>query len=500
MALQQKGQFNTRVNSELADNTSGLITPKILRDMVTDMGDSFVWEGVSYRTAESFGCVSVGFDSNQEPATTPVNNLAAMELAREWSIATGGVVLFGSGIYGFDGTFRLKPHLNMRGAGRNDTHFWTLHTDMSDGFSSLLSGDDPTTTGASWMTLRDFTINCHWNKMGSGGSWNYPATEMTQRGMYLYAPTNSAQLKAIHRGTANDNYSVIDNIAVKGAKGTGLVIEGRGEMMLSRLALSGHALGGLDCKSPDNWMRDFTISSCGQFGAKIGAGNQRMADFKAWFIGLMKGEAPLQGLIFDGAGNKNIIAQNMSTQDTWGAGVLVNGQGITVNGNIDEACGGRIVEQGFGYTGSRTSTDNAYVVIAGATGCELDFSMTGSINNSITRRVARLHSSGHQKTKLKYTLDMTNNNPATGGITEAVTAAGGSTNNKRHVTVVRQDGAVIYGAWDLATYGDSTHGVNLHKKTGTKETLNTGIPIYSAGDLPTSAWLYADGTVAVTPT
>ena len=481
------------IAQEFPDNGSGAITAEVLRIVTEVLAEYATGHNGPSRTAEYFGCQAVGFDSEGEPAETPIDNLAALELARDWSIERGGRVEFGGGIYGHDGTFHPESHINFQGAGRDDTEFLSLHTNNADCWSTLKPGDDPDVDGAAQMTLRDFSINGGWDKTGSGGSWNYDQSEMPQRGFLISAPLNSAAVRLIHRGGV-DTYDQIRNIRVEKVAGTCMQLEGRGEKMMSGLRLNAGAIGGLLNNSPDNWISEITSSGHGVFGTKVTAGNQRMWGWKVWFCGMWLTDAPDAAFIYDGSSNKAIRAFGIDVQDAWGPAYDIQGSGIKVSGWLDECCGGRLVEQGNGYQGARGSNDNAYVLIRNGESCEISVTASGVIDNGFNPRIARVASENASMHYMDYNVNVPGSN-----INEAVNAAGTYDPDVSNVVVKRRrDGALLFGGVSIANLNNGAHEVNLNKLFGSTVLLDDGRPAISTGG-PSASWIDALGTVIATP-
>lgn len=84
--------------------------------------------------------------------------------------------------------------------------------------------------------------------------------------------------------------------------------------------------------------------------------NLRWTNSKLWFCGMQRDVEPIgAGVCLPDPGSETVLMNNISTQDTWGPGLHVQGNiGIVFNGDIDEAGGGRLEEQGLGYQGRRT--------------------------------------------------------------------------------------------------------------------------------------------------
>jgi len=460
----------------------------------SDLRGPVVLQEEAFRTAASFQIFPTPPAPDGTPSTTLTDYTTQLEEARDWSIASGGMVLFPAGYIGFTGPFKLKSHMSFQGAGREKTIFYNLATDQSDGFTSLLPDEDANVDGACFVHLRDLSISCGWDKTGSGGAWNYPRAEMTQVGLRLHTPISSTAVRNLNRFNKNDTYNIIQNVGVTNVAGVGMWLDGRGEMMLDSLNFESCAIGGMYCGSPDNWISNVTSHGHGFWGTWVTAGNLRGGFWKSWFIGLNKYEKPDQGHVFEGSGNKNVDLVAITAQDCWGAGIRWDFAGSKVTGNLDECGGGRLYQDGYGYRGARSNEDNCYILIGSADFSVIEMSLANVIANGFTVRVAHCDGSGHENTDVLYHLDA---NAAQ--ISETVTADGGSTNNKRHIQVRRKDGSIIYGYRTIAELNDETHGVNLHKQLGSVAILDDGRPVYSSGG-PSASWVDATGTVVATPT
>jgi hypothetical protein len=457
------------------------------RPTATDFGDLIesTIRTRNVRPVEYFGAVGVDFGA------TPVNNLAAIQSAIDWSSATGGAVEFGYGVYGITGTLILKSHSILRGQGGHAGH--TRIEQLSAGADVIVCVPVVGAAGGSSNCIvTGLVIDGGWTV-----NWDYALASKTQKGLWLNSPLSGAE--DINRDNTVDTNHHIFDVWVRGVAGAAFYIEGRGEMMLSTLKASKCATDGIYLDSPDNWLSNFTASSCGNRGLVIGGGNQRIMNGKCWFIGMCQQEVEGVGIAFsDASGNKNVDGINLTTQDTWGPGIALNGQNIYITGRIDNAGGGRVEQYNGGYQGARSRPKHSlqfgnikdsggFIAIEG----QSTHYTTGVLPSACSFRASGCDGN-------RFDLQMNKSN-TTYLHSTLVDTNSGYNNAKKH-NVVTLNGGLIHGSRTATELGDKTHSVNVFKSSGmvVLDSTNNRVLI-TTGNTDVAPWRTLDGTSVITP-
>ena len=453
------------------------------------------------RPVEHFGAVGVDFTSTVS-APVAAANTAAIQSAIDWSSGTGGAVEFGYGVYGIDGTLTAKSNMILRGQGGHAGH--TVIRQINTAWPDVLASTAAVSAnvgGASNCIITGLVLDGGWtlkNSGTTGGNWDYLLSSKTQRCLYLASHTSGAE--ALNRQGAVDTNHFIFDVWFANAAGRGFLMQGRGEAFISKVKASKCAVVGIDMDCPDNWISDFTTSTCGSVGLLVGAGNQRIMNGKCWYIGMCEGEEPLGvGVQFsDSSGVKNCTGVNITTQDTYSAGIQLNGQNLYLNGAIDNAGGGRLEQFGQGWQGTRTRPKVA-LEMANIRDSSGYISIEGQVDtykNGVLPNLVHFSSSGCDRNAIEISVNRFNTKYWN---STAVTAVSGYTNAKRH-NVVWMNGQLIHGTRTATELGDKAHSVNINKGVGTTvlDSTNNRILVATAvGD--TVPWRTMDGTSVITP-
>lgn len=440
------------------------------------------------RPIEYFGATAVSKTSS------PINNITAMQTAADWS-AAGGVVTFGAGKYGFDGTLTLSPYTAFVGQG--GTTIKTILQQMNTSWPNCLVGPpvSGSSGGTSNVTLIGICVDGSWdlqNSFGTGGNWNYLLASKNQKGIWLDSPDSGAN--ALNDENSPDTHNFIFDVAVRNVAGVGLYLDGRGEMLIDKIRIYRCATIGFYLDSPDNWVNNATISTCGDKGFVISSGNQRIADIKSWFIGMCKGEEPSGfGLeIAEGSGNANIDCVNMSTQDTWGPGMKLEGITLSLRGRIDEAGGGRLEQQGNGWTGTRTK-DRTALEIGTLKDSDINVQVKGTDRGlSSLPHLISFRNSGPTMNVIRLT---TNRSAAVPYLhSTLVETTAGYNSAKRWNLVQSFSGDILHGTKTVTQLNDVTEDINVYGKAGLQVFTDAYRPLWKSGDTAASPWKDAAGT------
>lgn len=426
------------------------------------------------RPIEWFGGSSVPFNA------TVTNNAAAFLDAMEWCAETGGEVLLGAGDYGVDGPLPLMSYTNIRGIER----FHARIKMITPGVDLFTSVDSPTAS-IYGCRLRDFTILGNWTV-----NWNNDLSLAANAAAIRMAgradgPNDPIAFARENVEYLSDPHHIIENVAFADVFGDAINLSGRGEMQVRGIKARRIARHGIYCDAPDNWFIGNTIETTGATAFRMGAGNNRLVNEKYWFCGMGRfAETIGAGLEIVGAGVANVVCSNVTTQDTWGPGLVAEGDSLIFVGNIDEAGGGRLQQQGFGWQGTRTLT-RSFIRVNDLTKSRIITSVNGG--NRMTEKpvLVDVASSGARYNDIDlYTEGVTTT-------TARFRVAPGNTNAKRY-NVVKENGKYLVGRLTAAQISDATHGIQadgpdivpmspsgvaVRDATGPGWTIHAGTPV-----------------------
>lgn len=312
-----------------------------------------------------FGVVVQPFDTTAREAVAR-QNLTFLQQAIDWSAATGGLIQLPAGAIDIHGTAIWRLGAAMRGAGKHSSRLrqTRLPRSASEPFADLLVAPPVSgrTGGTGFTLLADLILDGGWNLRNhigaAGGNWSYDPARMTQRAVVYDTPASGPASGSASREASSDAHNRLDNVTIANVAGYGIHMSGRGENFLRGLELRKCAIAGLLLDSPDCFISDLSSYSHGDSGVVITAraSNLRFANSKMWFTGMQRdAEVVGAGIHLPDTGTAALTMANISTQDTWGPGLHLAGDaGITFHGDLDEAGGGRLEQQGFGYGGTRS--------------------------------------------------------------------------------------------------------------------------------------------------
>ncbi len=237
-------------------------------------------------------------------------------------------------------------------------------------------------------------------------------------------------------------------------------------------------------ESPDCFLHQITSYLSGDSGTviKAASGNMRMTNCKSWFTGMQSAaECVGAGIHIPDPGTLALEMVGVSIQDSWGPGLSIEGDtGIHFSGDLDEADGGRVTEQGFGYAGART-LPRCYIRLPGTLRRgEINARIRGGGRNGAANRphLVDLRGSGVMGCRLDLNGDLTNMDA-----TPVVTSAGHD--NADRYNEVRFAGRLLHGQVTQAQLDDPAHGVNDPLYGPTQVTRDDGVMMIRAA----AGWL-----------
>jgi hypothetical protein len=434
------------------------------------------------RTLESFGAVAI---ANRSSGTL-IDNLAAITAAFVWSNDVGGIVIAGHGIYGINGTAILTPYVQMFGAGERNSTFRQMSVATSSGGTYADVFATPTAAqGGSFATgLFDIGIDGGWrDHKGFEGqvgatAWEFDPALATQCGVRYDCPSNGPSHSSLRSDDgSNDSHHRLERVLIKHVFGFGTIQTGRGEIQTRSVKFVYCAGNGILADCPDNLFSDCIITLTGDSGFKITSGNQGLSNIKSWFCGMRKTVEPV-GACFEilGAGVSNVIMSSCRTQDSFGPGLVFEGDGHMIQIQIDNASGGRVKSGGNGWTsanggpsgtgGQVRSLPQTNIRVNNAKNCKVSATIThDSTVDPAFPNLVDFRNSGADLVDIDLRV-------ATANIVRSVSAAAGLATQKRWNRVL--DGMFLrYGKVTAANLADALHSINKVGGPSTAE-LDTG--------------------------
>lgn len=395
----------------------------------------------SVRPLEYFGAVAVNYNA------TPTNNATACLDAIEWCADHGGVVIIGRGDYGVDGPLPLMSYANFEGVGGVHSRIMQLTAGQD-----LFTSTESESASIYGCRFANFDVHGGWVTNWTTALSASTGAAFRLRGRSL-GPNDPIALAREDKDSLPDPHHVVENVRIRHVLGDGIVMTGRGEMQIRWVKMNRVSRYGIDCASPDNWFEGNTISSTGESSIRLTAGNQSLINEKYWFAGAHEGaEIVGAGLEISGAGVSNVVAATIRTQDTWGPGLVADGDSLIFSGNIDEAGGGRLEQQGGGWTGTRSRARSS-IRLTTATRCNIIAGVNGGARTATAPLLVDIDGSGVQHNQIDVHTE-----GATVG-SGRVRVSAGNSNAKRH-NVVRENGVWLVGRVTEAQLADASHGVN----------------------------------------
>lgn len=345
-----------------------LQTPALAAPYLTPASDGIVaavrQQFVPAVDVRHFGVTLTALDQRAPKAVARANT-EALGSALEWSARTGGAVHLPSGSLDLWGVVELPRGASIRGAGKFSSRIRQLCQPASDAEPFVDVFAAPAVSGGiggnGYNIVADLTIDGGWNlrnhSRDGNGNWHYDPARMTQRGLVFATPAGGP-LDAAVRDAGSDAHGRIENVCFTNIAGYGFQMSGRGENFARGVEIRKTGKSAFLIQSPDCFLSDLTCYLTGDSGVEIraGAGNLRWTNSKVWFCGMQRAVQGIGAAIhLPDPGTETIMMNNISTQDSWGPGLQLNGNvGIVFSGDIDEAGGGRLEQQGFGWRGTRS--------------------------------------------------------------------------------------------------------------------------------------------------
>ena len=421
-------------------------------------------------------------------------NLAALQTAADWCYTEGGLIVLPAGLIDIYGTVLMRPGFGIMGQGKHHSKIRQrqLARSASETYADVFAPLAATRCG--YNTFIGLEIDGGWNMRdyegAAGPNWTYDPATKNQKGISINTPAgtesaagNGPQASAV-REAGTDAHTIIRDVSIRNVAGIGLYQLGRGETQVNGLEISRSAKHGLFTSSADCFYHNVTSYLNGDCGmvVKSAAGNGRFTNSKFWFCGMQLSAEPTgAGVWLPDNGTTTIVMRAISTQDTWGPGFVISGNtGIDIDGECDEAGGGRLMQQGVGgYTGTRSHPRSfvramntlvrARVNLAVKGGARLtaadypylvDLSGAGIVDCKFTFRGRLTDTATDAST---YTMDMTSGTiTASSGNRQknrGVLWTNGLTNAKKYNEVWFGE-RLLYGWMTQANLDDTTHGVN----------------------------------------
>lgn len=412
-----------------------------------------------------FGVVVHGFDIVASDAVAS-RNLACLQDAIDWSAATGGLIQLPAGSIDILGTAIWHLGASMRGAGKHSSRLRQRQLARSDreAFADLLACPpvNGREGGNGYTLLADLILDGGWNMRNHADArgapnWSYDPARMTQRGVAYDTPVGGPARGSAARDACSDAHNRLDNVTIANVAGYGVQMSGRGENFLRGVELRRCAGSGLLLDSPDCFVSDLTSYSHGDSGIVITAkaSNLRMTNSKMWFTGMQRDvEVIGAGIYLPDPGTAALTLSNISTQDSWGPGLHLSGDsGITFHGDIDEAGGGRLEQQGFGFGGTRR-LPRCFVRAEGTLRrARIDAQIKGGGRSATRPHLVHLSGSGVQGCDFRFGGDLSRVHE------QRVVESNATRNNRRH-NEVWFGNRLLHGHVTLAQLQDAGHGVN----------------------------------------
>lgn len=423
---------------------------------------------------------------SQFPSLTPPSqavmtaNRTALINALAWSAATGGVVQLGYGILYIWGEVELPLGASINGKGMDASRIQQgqLPQNATDPWLDVLTA--PAVTGATggngYNNITNMTIDGGWNLqsfVGAGSNWNYAPARMTAAGLRIATPIAGTGGASAFREAGSDAHVRVQNVLFQNIAGYGYHMTGRGENFMINIEIR-RANRGFYLAAPDCFATLHTIYTIADIGAELrsGAGNLRWTNSKLWFIGMGSGSEQIgAGIYIPDAGTQGISMVAVDTQDTWGPGLYIMGDSnLYYQGFIDEAAGGRLEQQSFGWPNTNTrSLPRTFVRVGGT--CRratINAQIRGGARNGTGNYpfLAHLAGSAIEFNRIQFEGPLSGINMASGTITGAsyangIVLANGLTNGSSpRYNEIRHGFRLLHGAMTAADLANAAHPVN----------------------------------------
>lgn len=465
-------------SAALSDIPGALAAPYLQPAQLTQ-GAEIVSLPVGYSSqvdVRHFGAQMSAHDEFASDAVAAAN-LAALQDALNWSAEYGGMVSIPPGALDIFGTASLTLGAGLVGAGKHASQIRQrqIARGVGESYADMFAAPAVVgnTGGNGYNTIVNITLNGGWSLRDYEGiagqvNWDHDPALMTQVGIALNTPSggpsayNAVRLNddaPVAGDGGSDAHNRVQDVSIFRMAGTGILSEGRGEAMFLGLEMARCAITGMDLRSPDCWIDNMTSYTHGQDGIVIraGASDLRMTNSKFWFCGMQRRSEPVgAGIHLPDQGTTSMQISNCSTQDTWGPGLALSGSyGVSFKGLVDEAGGGRLEQQGFGYQGARTQPRSFVRASGTLRRANVEAQIRGGDRNGASNRPVLAHLSGSAIMGSRFYFG----GDLTGVSASRVNVSAGTTNAQRYNEVWFED-RLLHGYVTQAQLDDPAHGVN----------------------------------------
>lgn len=462
-----------------------------------------------------------------ELTTAQLNaNTAAFLAAEQWAWENGGLIQLPGGMIDINDTIVYRGGVGWRGVGEHHTvvrQRAVARTGERTQYADVFVAHP--TLGAGFFTFENMFVHGGWESLrevegGSGTVWEYDMATSLQKGIGI--ATLGATETAIGNGPGpsklypnggSDAQGRVRNVKVGRVKGYGIHAIGRGEVMFNHVWTERCARNGLMTAIADSWYDNITCALSGDSAIKAlgGSSNARWNNIKGWYGGAYRSaEVVGAGFEMPDAGTQNVIATNLTTQDTWGPGLVICGNtGIDIQAQVDEAGGGRLpgtTPTALGYQGARSKPRVDVRLPSSCRDAKIRYTRAGGWRGTTpaaadlpylvdiegTPENVHIEISGALsilQAGTTYTVDQgvgagPNGTQKKNGV---LWSGSGYTNAKRYNTVKHLD-RMLFGQVTLAELADSTHGVNDPVRGPTQVITEFGMPAFKRAAAVGGGW------------
>lgn len=435
------------------------------------------------KALEYFGATSVDYDE------TPINNIAAFNDAVDFCADVGGRVLLGSGIYGVDGPIVMRSYNNFLGLGPYQSFVKQLSATPSDTFTS----PDGTVAGTSiaFCTLENFAIHGGWVPQWGADRATHTAAAIRLQGTFS-GPDDPSAIARYGQNPISDPYHTVRKMFIYNVPGDGIRTGGRGEMQIRENRIWFTSLYGIYNGAPDNWFSNNSVNVTGDSAMKNASSNCRFENEKYWFAGRRTDQQGVcAGYESGDSGQDTNILMGVCTQDTWGPGIEVNGDALCGWVQIDEAGGGRLEKQGFGWQGTRTDVRSCIRIAGGAARADLKVQINGGNQNFAAKRPYLIDFYGAQSDNNTIQVNAEQAFFSSAGL---IRTSDGYTNSKSH-NHIDLNGKRVHGLVTEGNLLDASHRIN---SVGNYDTVQMTDGRF-ARRLPDNTWGIVAFDMTITP-
>ena len=447
---------------------------------------------------QRFGVVVSGHTEAEPSQAVMEANLAGFQDAINKASELGFCIRLPAGRIYIYGTLMLLIGVSIRGESKfsSQVHQRMLPTSLSQSWVKTFAA--PPVTGARQggngrNFMSDFTIDGGWNKLdfigATGGNFNVDMSRMVGHAVEIVTSSSGPMWSAVRQeNAASDAHARFVNMNIVNVPGVGLSWEGRGENFAIGCEFSSCAVNAIKDAAADCWILDCTGAVIGDCGVEVtgAGGNLRIGNTKMWYCGMARrGEVVGAGYFLSASGLKNMCFVGATTQDTWGPGFVLRGEGaIYISGQVDEPGGGRVTQGGLGYAGTRTYPRSA-IRLENVQNAHLDITVSGGNLNGAANRPGFVHIS-HTDANNNYiniiphllsTFDMAaGSDPLLKHDGVSCTQAHYDAAKYNEVWINKR--RLIWGRMTLAMLNNASHAVNDPLQGPSQVLMDTGMPAY----------------------